>query len=66
MAKQKSPFPDIPFVDENGFLTAEAKRWITETILPMAETQSDASSDPVPASDFNALLDKLQAAGVME
>lgn len=32
----------------------------------MAETQTDASGDPTPKADFDDLIDKLQAAGIME
>lgn len=62
------------FVDADGRLTWEA-RLLLQSLLARAETQADVSavSDPPTQAEvnaivsaFNALVDKLQAAGLME
>ena len=63
--KRNIPSQTVPFVDSNGMITLP---WLIflQSLLPVAETQSDASGDPTPKADFDALIDKLQAAGIME
>lgn len=66
MARKRSiPSQSEPLVDSNGRITLA---WLIffQSLLPMAETQTDASGDPTPKADFDDLIDKLQAAGIME
>jgi hypothetical protein len=65
MTKKSSLPPEFAPLQLNGRLHPEWKRFF-EQFLTMAETQSDASADPVPKADFDALIDKLQAANLME
>ena len=48
-----------------GPLTREFIMFLNQ-FLTQAETQDDAAADPPTDTEFNALIDKLQAAGLME
>ena len=63
--KRGLPHWSAPIVDENGLVTIPWRRFF-ELLTQKAATQSDASADPTPKADFDALIDKLQAAGLME
>lgn len=63
--KRELPHTLIPLVDSRGLITKEWYMFFVD-LAKKAATQSDASADPVPEDDFNALIDKLQAANLME
>ena len=50
---------------QQGPLTREFIMFLNQ-FLVQAETQDDAAADPPTDTEFNALIDKLQAAGLME
>ena len=67
MAQKKSPPPREPlFINEEVWELHPLWAGFFEQFLTKAATQSDESADPVPKADFDALIDKLQAAGIME
>ena len=75
MAQRRSmPGPRVPVIDENGFMAEPWYRYFHD-LAQKSATQTDAStvsSPPTQAevnaivSVLNALIDKLQAAGLME
>lgn len=67
MAEKHSPPPRAPlFADEKTWKLHPAWDQFFAARGLKVEKQSYASADPVPKADFDALVDKLRAAKVME